>query len=160
MAMELSWALKIIALFCIVWPFLAMASVPRRGRSSAPIAAGLVVLAVILCGIWLELSNAGGASMSDAVTTGSALAVWPLGWILILSLVLRHRPAVDLVVMVLGALLCLSVVIAWIFATLFTPHVVSVLFARVGAAVTLMIAIAAAVWLFLKADAALLREGA
>ncbi|HEV7238921.1 MAG TPA: hypothetical protein VGQ36_06735 [Thermoanaerobaculia bacterium] len=160
--MSPSTALKVIALFCMVWPFLAMASVPRRGRSSAPIAAMLVVLAVILCGVWLELSNVAGAAALDTFKTGLAVAVWPTGWIAILTLVLRHRPVIDRMVIILGALLCVSV-----FAAVVSPPVASVFFARGAAAMTLAIAIAAAVRLFLvtrasktsKADPALLRDG-
>lgn len=171
-------ALLLVTLFCFVWPFLAMAAVSRRGRSSAPIAAALVALAVILCGLWLELSSLVGAmpitgvgretmtmAARDTFETGAGLAIWPIGWIVILSLVLRHRPIVDRVVIVLAILLCASVVTAWSCVAFLEPSVGYVLFARGAAAVTLVIAIASAVRLFvvtrrLEADPALLREGA
>jgi hypothetical protein len=153
--------LLLVTLFCFVWPFLAMAAVSRRGRSSAPIAAALVALAVILCGIWLDLSNLVGAmaitgvgretmvtAARDTFETGAALAMWPIGWILILSLVLRHRPIVDRVVIALSVLLCASAVTAWSFVTFLEPSAGYVLFARVAAAATLAIAIWAAVRLF------------
>lgn len=45
-AASLSMAQKLVAVFCLVWPLLAMASVPRRSRSSAPLAVVLVAQSV------------------------------------------------------------------------------------------------------------------
>jgi hypothetical protein len=145
--------LKVITLFSCVWPFLAMASVRRRERSCAPIVAGLVALSVILCGVWVELSNGIGLPARGTIRTGSFLAVWPIGWIAILSLALRHRPVADRVVLALAALWCASAATAWHFDAFLTPSTGYVLFARVAAAVTLAIAIAAAVRLFLVTHA-------
>ena len=138
-----------------------MAAVSRRGRSSAPIAAALVAVAVILCGIWLELSNLVGAmaitgvgretmamAARDTFETGAALAIWPIAWIVILSLLLRHRPIVDRVVLALGVLLCASVVTARTCVAFLEPSIGYVLFARAAAAATLSIALWAAVRLF------------
>ena len=134
-ASSLSTAQKLVAVFCLVWPFLAMASVPRRGRSSAPLSAVLVALAVVVCGAWLDFAR------GEDIRWG--IALWPVAWIVVLSLALRHRPAVDRYVVVLGTILAIEVLIAVLFVDALMP-----VFARAAAAMTIALAMAAAIRLF------------
>lgn len=147
----------LVVLFCLFWPFLAMSSVPRRGRSSAPIAAALVALAVISCGLWINLAMIVDSELGrptarlvarNALEMGW-IAVWPVVWIAILSLILRHRPIPDSFVVILAALLGVVAIAALNFAAFLAPRIAYLVFARVAAAFALAIALAAAVWLFL-----------
>lgn len=157
---ELTPAMKLVLWFCLFWPFLAMSSIPRRGRSSAPIAAALVALAVIACLVWIELAGiVEGArlaglnretSIAIARQTFSVawLAVWPIGWIAVLSLIRRHWPIPDGFVVALTALLCVAAIAALNFVAFLSPRMMYMIFARAAAAFALAIALAAAVWLF------------
>lgn len=156
-----STAAMVAMLFCFLWPFLTMASVAKRTRSSAPLHAALVALAVIVCAIWVELSNlvvgmakSGGNRESlifwaREVFDIAPLALWPLGWIAILSLLRRHRPAIDRTLIALAGLLCAIVIAALNFTTLVAPGVAFFVLARTGAAIALVIALAATARFFL-----------
>jgi len=124
-----NWSHLVVA-FSVVWPFLAMASIPRRGQSSAPLAAMLVPVAVGSCGVWLGLD-----------VSWMVVVLWPIAWIAILSLGLRHRTALD------GYVLALSVILGIdLFAALGWLHV-DVL-APLAAAASIVLAMLAALRLF------------
>jgi hypothetical protein len=150
------FATVLVVLFCAFWPFLAMFSVPRRGRSSAPIAAALVALAVIGCGMWINLATIVDSEWSRPAALLVArntlemgwIAVWPVAWIAILSLIRRHRPIPDRFVAILAALLGVAAIAALNFAAFLAPRIAYLVFARAAAAFALAIALAAAVWLF------------
>lgn len=151
---------KVVALFCIVWPFLAMASAPRRGHSSAPFSAAIVALAVVACGLWLDLADlVGGLAVSGAgldsakdglrwIFGATKIAIWPIAWIALFTLVLRHRPHVDSFVITLAIMLAIHVLAAFLFVQVFAPNKSLMVFARTAAAVTIPTAMIAALRLF------------
>ena len=150
-------AYNVVALFCIVWPFLAMASVPRRGRSSAPLDAIFVALAVVACGLWLDLGDVvrglplSGGRLESAgyeLRAASAVALWPIAWIALLALVLRHRPKVDSFVITLAVILAIHIVAAFLFVQVLAPSKSLIVFARAAAAMTIVTAMTAALRLF------------
>ena len=142
-------AQKVVAIFCMVWPFLAMASLPRRGQSPAPLLAAIVALAVVGCGLWVDLANAAGAAVStrDAFAV-TRIALWPLAWIAVYALILRHRPRLDPFVITLAVCLALHVLAAVLFVQVLAPSKPLIVFARAAAAVMIVTAMTAALRLF------------
>lgn len=146
----------IVMLFCLAWPFLALASISKRGRSSAPFVAVLVALAMIGSAVWFDLSNlVVGMSLSnsdrqsviqwapDVFETGW-IAVWPIGWIALFALLRRHRPVVDRTLAVLAGLWCAIAIAALGYPYIVAPSVACIIGARVIAGIALAIAVVAA----------------
>jgi hypothetical protein len=139
---------KLAFLACLLWPWIALALLPSRGRSSAPIAAMLVPLAISTVAMWVGLLHAmQGLALSGssprAASAGIAEALGGVGvgagsaaFVALFALMRRHRAIVDrgAVTMTLFLLvqLCGAIVLGatfgmarWQFAIPYTGAIVS-----------------------------------
>jgi hypothetical protein len=145
---------KVVVLFCMAWPFLALAFIRRGERSSAPLVAMLIPIAVGLCGTWLGLVDVlgalpvtGGGRAARAAGVAEALLLILIGagcagCVGVVALMRRHRPVLDRGAAVLAALL-----VAGIGAALAVRPTIPL--ALAFAAATGVLAIAMFDWLFL-----------
>lgn len=121
------WPQKWLVLFCLLWPLMAWSLVPRRGRSSAPLAAMLVPLALSVGLMWLSLSRclygmvvSGGGIESVSAGIAEALFVpfvgaFAAGGVAIITLIRRHRPTADTPIVMLYTLTIAEVASALLF---------------------------------------------
>ena len=154
---------KLIILICLFWPFIAASFLSRRGTSAGPIAATLVPLALSVGGAFIGLHNTlrglaisgsrpGGAAAAAGVaesltflTTGAFFAMI----VLIVAAIRRHRPFVDRVTAVLFSMLIVEVAGALYMGATLANGRWQFYSSLAGAGVAGVIAIIAAVWMFL-----------
>lgn len=116
-------AAMLVAVFCIVWPFLALGMLRSRARSSAPVAAMLAGFALSTAAMWdvLELTGRGltATPMPHAEAAGVAEALMVMGYgafgavlIAAFALVRRHAVVIDAVSAAIFAVTVLSVAMA------------------------------------------------
>ncbi|HEX6101158.1 MAG TPA: hypothetical protein VF432_32885 [Thermoanaerobaculia bacterium] len=145
---------KVVVLFCMAWPFLALAFIRRGERSSAPLVAMLIPIAVGLSGAWLSLVDVlgalpvtGGGRAARAAGVAEALLLILIGagcagCVGVVALMRRHRPVLDR-----GAALLAALLVAGIGTALAVRPTIPLSLAC--AAATGVLAIAMFVWLFL-----------
>lgn len=145
---------QLVMLFCLAWPFLAFALIRRSERSSAPVTAMLIPLAIALAETWLAIVRvltgmalSGGGTSWIAAGIAEALRTMVFGaisatFVALVALLRRHRPLLDPPSAILVALW-----IAVANAALFGKYASVLPF--VGASAAFVIAIAAFAWLFL-----------
>jgi hypothetical protein len=152
-----------LILFCVIWPFAAWPLMPSRGRSSAPLAAMLVPMALSVGVMWLGLARclygmavSGGGVASIAAGIAESLGVLSVGAIsagavAVLALIRRHRPTADTPIVMLYALTMAEVASALWFrpraAVIESQHI----FCYAAAILAGMIAVAAFVRAWLTA---------
>lgn len=147
---------RLVVMFCVFWPLLALGFLRTRGRSSEPLTSMLLPLAIASCGTWVGLIRMlHGAAISgggvNSMMAGSAEAVRTLvlgavssGAVALAALLRRHRPVADR-----GALILTTLTIANAVAALVFPPALPG--ATLGAIIALALALAAGVWLFVTA---------
>lgn len=143
---------ELAAFFCLAWPLFAWLFFRRGGRSSAPVTATLIPLAITLTEAWLGI-----ARVIEGRTIPGGVVRWLIeglmmllfgalsaGGVAIVALLRRHRPVLDRVSAIL--------IVLWIAVTnvvLFGRYTTVLPF--VGAGVAGLIAITAFVWLVVVA---------
>ncbi len=114
----------------------------------------IVAIAVVACGVWIDLANV--VLLLDAgvgprpVLAPTSIVTWPIAWIALLTLVLRHRPQIDSFVIALTTILAIQIVAAFLFVQVLAPSKSLIVFARTAAAMTIVTAMIAALRLFLS----------
>jgi hypothetical protein len=119
---------KLLVVFCVLWPFMAWSLIRHRGRSSAPLAAMLVPLALSVGVMWLGFERvligmaysgrgiaAASAGLAEALSVLFAGAL-SAGLVAVLALIRRHRPLVDTPIAMLYTLSIAEVATALLLA--------------------------------------------
>lgn len=151
-------------LFCLFWPFVTAALMPKRGRSQAPLAAMAAPLAVSMIAMWLGLFHtlqglaisgawpraaaaAGVAEALSCMAIGGASAVF----IALIALLRRHRAFAGRGVVMLYASLLVELTGALLLGASIGTSWSQVTVCIVGAIVAGIVAIVAVAYTWLAA---------
>jgi hypothetical protein len=155
---------QLLAIFCVLWPLMAWSLIPHRGRSSAPLAAMLVPMALsvgVMCVGFarvLEGMARYGSGSGAAEAAGIAEALFTLllgaysaGGVAVVALIRRHRPTADTPIVMLYALTIAEVASALWFRPRVAVIESQLIFCNAAAIMAGVIAIAAFVRAWLTA---------
>ncbi|HYC61625.1 MAG TPA: hypothetical protein VEK79_18865 [Thermoanaerobaculia bacterium] len=146
-------------LFCVLWTFIVLALLTRRGRSAGPVAAALVPLALFTAATCVGLINTtrgmaiSGSGGRASVAAGIAesfgalyAAAFFMATVAVFAAIRLHRPFADRLTATLFAVLMIDIVAARVAAGTLAQMTWQSYVAAAGVITALLIAIIAVVW--------------